>query len=142
MKLRFSRRTDYAIRAALELAVAGRQLTAEQVASRTGAPAGVVAQALAQLARAGVVTAVVGRTGGYRLTRAAAEITMLEVVSAVEDVGHLPAQCVLHDRVCSGRSACPVHPTVAAAQAAFRDGLAADTLAAVAARATASAPAA
>jgi Rrf2 family protein len=134
MRLRFSRRTDYAIRAALELARAPSLMTAEEIADATGAPAGVVAQALAHLARKGIVAPVVGRSGGYRLAVAPEAVTVLDIVDAVETVPLLEARCVLRHRVCSHEGACPMHATVVAAEQAFRGQLRADTLAALAGR--------
>ena len=54
MRLAFTRRTDYAVRSALELARAGEApVTHLELAAATGAPAAVVEQALADLARSG-----------------------------------------------------------------------------------------
>jgi Rrf2 family protein len=136
VRLRFSRRADYAIRAALELARDGGQRTSEHIARATGAPGGVVAQALSDLARVGIVQAVVGRTGGYLLARPASEISVLEVVEAVDPIGRVVTQCVLHERVCSHEGACPFHATMVAAQEAFRAALERETLADVALRAS------
>jgi Rrf2 family protein len=132
MRLRFSRRTDYALRAALQLAAQSEGLTKRsQLAAAIDAPSGVVAQALADLVRAGLVIAVAGRKGGYRLARPPAEISVLEVVHAIEPPG-APARCVLHERVCSWEGACPLHATVAEAEQAYLARLAATSLADVA----------
>jgi len=68
-----------------------------------------VAKVLTMLSRAGIVAGTPGPTGGYRLARPAAQITLLDVVKVFEDpdervmcpfgpnwCGHGP-QCPLHD---------------------------------------------
>ena len=49
-----------------------------------GVPAAYLAKALQSLSRAGIVESVPGRNGGYRLGRPPAEITLLDVIEAVE----------------------------------------------------------
>jgi Rrf2 family protein len=134
MDLRFSRRADYAVRAALEIARHDGQVKRADVAAAIDAPPSVVAQALADLARAGVVRATAGRLGGYVLARPAEAITVWEVVSAV-DPPPAETRCVLHDRVCaSGGVICPFHATLDAARASWVAALDRDSLADVAAR--------
>ncbi len=129
MRLAFARRTDYAIRAALELARAGdRSATHLEVAAATGAPPAVVKQALADLARAGLATATRGRGGGYRLARPPAAISMYDVVRALEPVGLIEQRCVLHAGACLATKPCPFHDTIAAAREAFVGALRHDTL--------------
>ena len=47
-------------------------------------PAPYLAKALQQLAGAGIVSALPGRRGGYRLARPAEQITLLDIVNAVD----------------------------------------------------------
>jgi Rrf2 family nitric oxide-sensitive transcriptional repressor len=130
VQLRFARRTDYALRAALELATrAGALRTREQLATAIGAPSGVVAQALADLVRGGIASAVPGRGGGYTLAREPAEITVYDVVAALEPVEPELPRCVLHGGACLSVGPCPFHATVAEARTAFADALRATTLA-------------
>ncbi len=135
MRLAFTRRTDYAVRAALELARAGgTSVTHGEVAAATGAPAAVVKQAMADLGRAGLAVASRGRKGGYRLARAPGTITMHDVVAALEPIGAEEPRCVLHPGACLASGPCPFHETIAAAREAFVDALRRDTLADVLAR--------
>jgi Rrf2 family nitric oxide-sensitive transcriptional repressor len=135
MRLAFTRRTDYAVRAALELARAGGvSVTHVEVAGATGDPPAVVKQALADLARGGVAVSTRGRNGGYRLARPPASITMHDVITALEPIGVEQPQCVLHHRACRARGPCPFHDTIAAAREAFIDALRRDTLADVLSR--------
>jgi Rrf2 family protein len=59
-------------------------LTAAKLAEFHGVPGAYLAKHLQALTRAGVFEAVPGRKGGYRLARPAMDITVLEVVEAVE----------------------------------------------------------
>jgi Rrf2 family protein len=59
-------------------------LSAARLAEYHGVPAPYLAKALQALASAGLVSSQTGRRGGYRLARPADEITLLDVVFAVE----------------------------------------------------------
>jgi Rrf2 family protein len=61
-----------------------RALTAARLAEYHGVPAAYLAKHLQSLARAGLVETTKGPRGGYRLARPATEITMLDVVEAIE----------------------------------------------------------
>ena len=124
MRLRFSRTADYGLRAALEVARIpdGPLVTRRAIAGATGAPTSVLAQALAGLVRGGVLAAHAGRNGGYRLARAADEVTIHDVVLAVDGPDR-EERCVLSDGVCSWEGACPFHGFLVAAQERFLDAL-------------------
>ena len=64
-------------------------LPTSRLAEYHGVPAPYLAKSLQALAAAGIVTSWPGRHGGYRLARPATEITLLEVILAVE--GDTPA---------------------------------------------------
>ena len=76
-----SRRTDYAARALLVLALdrAG-SMKLEELAQRTGAPQSVLEQVMPVLRSAGIVRSERGPAGGYRLNKAPEEITLERVV--------------------------------------------------------------
>ncbi len=76
-----TRRTDYATRAVLALAIAdGASLNLDQIAEVTESPRSVLEQVMPALRAAGIVRSVVGRGGGYRLNRAPQDITLERVV--------------------------------------------------------------
>ena len=80
-----SRRTDYAARAVLALAVAdGGPLKLEEIAAATEAPRSVLEQVMPTLRSAGIVRSERGPGGGYRLNHAAEEITVERVVRIFE----------------------------------------------------------
>jgi Rrf2 family protein len=80
-----SRRTDYASRAVLALALAdGGPLKLDDIAETTEAPRAVLEQVMPVLRAAGVVRSLRGPGGGYRLNAPASEITLERVVRIFE----------------------------------------------------------
>ena len=76
-----SRRTDYATRAVLALAVAdGGPLKLEEIAEQVEAPRSVLEQIMPVLRSAGIVRSERGPAGGYRLNRGPEDITLERVV--------------------------------------------------------------
>jgi Rrf2 family cysteine metabolism transcriptional repressor len=76
-----SRRTDYATRAVLALALdGGGPVKLEELARRTGAPQSVLEQVMPTMRTAGIVRSERGPAGGYRLNKEPAEITLEKVV--------------------------------------------------------------
>jgi Rrf2 family protein len=76
-----SRRTDYATRAILVLALAeGGPLTIGEIAKRAEVPQSVLEQVLPVMRSAGIVRSERGPHGGYRLNHPAGEITLERVV--------------------------------------------------------------
>lgn len=124
MRLRFSRTADYGLRAVLEIAraVDGRLVSRRELSRVTAAPLSVLAQPLAALVRADVLVAQAGPRGGYRLARPASDVTVYDVVLAIEGEGRTE-RCVLHEGVCSWEGACPFHAVLATAQERFTDTL-------------------
>jgi Rrf2 family protein len=84
--MRISAKADYAVRAAAELAAApaGRPVKGEQLAQAQTIPAKFLENILADLRNAGLVRTRRGAEGGYALTRAAGEISVADVMRAVE----------------------------------------------------------
>lgn len=83
--MRVSARADYALRASLELAAApdGRR-KAEQIAASQGIPLKFLEAILADLRHAGLVASQRGGQGGYWLARPGEEITLADVIRAVD----------------------------------------------------------
>ncbi|MFI6929510.1 RrF2 family transcriptional regulator [Streptomyces sp. NPDC050287] len=84
--MRISARADYAVRAVLELAVRQHDgpVKAEAVAAVQDIPHKFLEGILGDLRRAGVVDSRRGGGGGYRLARPATEITVADVIRAVD----------------------------------------------------------
>src|SRR5215468_1660612 len=105
-----SKRVDDGVIVATHLAAyPDRVVTAGVVASETRLPAATVAKVLKALAHAGLVLATRGATGGYRLARGAAAISVAEVVAAIDgDIGL--TQCSVHAEDCDRTTYCPTRP--------------------------------
>jgi Rrf2 family protein len=84
--VKISAKADYAVRAAAELAAAGdeRPVKGEAIAGAQGIPQNFLENILADLRHAGLVKSQRGADGGYRLARPAAEVTVADVIRAVE----------------------------------------------------------
>ena len=79
-----TRRTDYATRAVLALAMADGALNLDQLAEATEAPRSVLEQVMPALRAAGIVRSVRGPGGGYRLNHPPEELTLERVVRIFE----------------------------------------------------------
>ena len=82
--IRLNKLTDYWV---VVLSLMARQrgvATAPQLARQSGVPLPTVAKILTHLARDGIVTSQRGVAGGYHLARAAEQISMTEIVVALE----------------------------------------------------------
>jgi Rrf2 family protein len=78
-------KTDYAVRAVLELATVDEGLVkGERIANAQSIPLKFLENILIDLRHAGIVHAQRGAEGGYRLARDPAEVTLGEVIRAVE----------------------------------------------------------
>lgn len=84
--MRVSAKVDYAVRAALELAAApeGTQVKAERIAAAQAIPRKFLDTILQNLRQAGLVESRRGPDGGHHLARAASEITIADVIRAVD----------------------------------------------------------
>lgn len=83
--MHISAKADYATRALLELArEPGRPLTCEAIASAQEIPFRFLKSVVGELRRAGLVRSQRGCEGGYWLGRPADEVTLLDVVRAVD----------------------------------------------------------
>ena len=98
-----SKRTDYATRAVLALAIHDdqRPLTVDEIARRVAVPRSVLDQVMPVLRRAGIVRSHRGPSGGYTLNKRPEEITLERVVRLFQ--GQLaPIGCATrtHPEVC------------------------------------------
>ena len=127
MRMRFSMKTEYGVRAALELAAnAGRgTLQSGEIARRQAIPGPFLDQVLMTLRRAGLVASTRGPHGGHELARRPDEIRLDEVIACLEGNGLRSRQ---EDGAGAGDSQVLAQVTEKAEQAA-RDVFAAHTLA-------------
>src|SRR5690606_34368251 len=82
--LRISKMTDYAIVVTTHLGSLPSGLAVSEVASATRIPQPTVSKVLKALARAGLVVSHRGAHGGYRLAKPPADMTIEEIINAIE----------------------------------------------------------
>lgn len=104
--LRISKLTDYATGLMTHLAHAPRRLvSAQQLSRELGLPPPTVAALLKQLTRAGLVASTRGVGGGYSLARPPGEISVAQVISAIEGPVAL-TECALGEGMCALEAGC------------------------------------
>ncbi len=103
-----SQTAEYALRAVVELASGGNEArTAQDLAGKAQVPLDYMSKVLNSLARNGIVAGQRGRGGGFQTVRPAGELTVLEVVTAVDPLKRIrtcPLGLVAH-----GEKLCPLH---------------------------------
>jgi Rrf2 family protein len=77
-------KVDYGLRALLLLTAAGVPQTADELAAAQGLPPRFLGAILADLRRSGLVASQRGAEGGYRLARPPEEVTLAEVIRALD----------------------------------------------------------
>jgi len=115
--MELTKRGDYAVRAMLALArlPEGRLLSVRRIAEEMTIPVRFLPHVMGDLAAAGLVEATTGRAGGYRLARPAGDVSLLDVVEAVEGDSRRRS-CVLRGGPCGLDGHCDVHDAFFAAQ--------------------------
>lgn len=110
MKL-LSDASEYALRAAVWLGQhPGETLKVREIAEGTQAPPGYLIKVLQGLAKAGILSAQRGTLGGFTLRRNPADLTVLEIINAIDPIerihscplgieSHGPHLCPLHRRM-------------------------------------------
>ncbi len=130
---------EYALRAVAHLgqqAPAAR--TTDQIAAATRVPKAYLSKVLQALVRGGVVHSQRGAHGGMTLAKSPQEVTILEVVNAVDPVRRIrscPLELAAH-----GVRLCPLHRRLDDALASFEDAFRKTTLAEVLAEPSSSVP--
>ena len=85
--MNISSRCEYACRAVVELALrefSAAPLTAQQIAEQRGIPEKYLVHILLQLKRVGIVKSIRGSQGGYLLGKSPDEISLLDIVRAID----------------------------------------------------------
>ncbi len=124
MKLTLTRKAAYglALLKALAEMPAGAKMTTAELAEASGVPKGFVPSIVSTLHRAGLLRCVPGRTGGCYLARPPEQVSLLEIVNALE--GPLAeSHCVLDGRLCMESEPCEVHDYWEKAHEAMRQSL-------------------
>ncbi|MDO8755380.1 MAG: Rrf2 family transcriptional regulator [Anaerolineales bacterium] len=115
--MQITRQADYAVRAVLYLARNSDQRTAtSMIAEKQRIPPSFLAKIVSQLSIAGLLHTSRGARGGVALARDAKDITLLEVVEAIDGPIQLN-ECVGDNGSCSFDSDCPLRTVWCDAQA-------------------------
>jgi Rrf2 family transcriptional regulator, nitric oxide-sensitive transcriptional repressor len=128
----FSQTVEYALRAVIHLAdQSPSPRTTDQIATATLVPKAYLSKVLQGLSQAKIVQSKRGIGGGVTLTKPPSELTILEVVNAVEPIGRIK-ECPL-GLAAHGVHLCPLHKrldnALAMVEEAFRDTTLAEILA-------------
>jgi Rrf2 family protein len=122
-----TRESDYAVRALASLGADGGYVQAERIAREQAVPFDFLQKILRKLKDAGFVSVRRGPGGGFTLAQPPADITLLDVLDAVQ--GPLAVtRCLLEDYECPMESTCPVRDRLANIQDDLRRRLAEITL--------------
>jgi len=107
--MQITRQADYAVRAVLYLSGLdnGRRAPTSEIALKQHIPPSFLAKIVSQLSIAGIVQTSRGARGGVSLARAADEISLLEVVEAIDGPIKLN-ECVFDANACVFGNNCPV----------------------------------
>lgn len=103
--LRISKLTDYAILMMVELTRDGEMLSAQALAERIHVEGPTASKVLKLLARAGLLKSYRGANGGYRVERRARDISVAEVIAAIEGPIAM-TECSVEEGLCSQEDNC------------------------------------
>jgi Rrf2 family protein len=106
----FSQTSEYAIRALSILARYSREqfVLVGTLATTADLPHHYLSKILQNLVRMQVLESRKGSKGGFRLARDPDQITLYEIVNAIENLGQT-RRCLLGQAECSDERACPLH---------------------------------
>jgi Rrf2 family protein len=105
-----SRSSEYALRALSLLALKdeGEPMQAREIANELGLPPDFLTKILRRLTTTEILSSQRGRSGGFRLTRPAEEISLLAVVMPFEAQAS-GMECLLGSTGCDDEASCPMH---------------------------------
>ena len=118
--MQITRQADYAARAILYLARSGNghRISTNQVAKEQNIPPSFLAKIISQLSIAGLLYTSRGASGGVILARKPENITLLEVIQAIDGPIQLNS-CVVQDEVCCFQENCSMQRVWCEAQNAL-----------------------
>ena len=129
MRLEITRKADLAVRA-IGVLHKNDRMKGSALAERIDSTPAFVAQVMAPLVRSGWVRSDPGPTGGYEMATKVDDISMLDVIEAIEGPT-VNGRCVLRGGPCPADQNCALHDAWLRARGALLDELAAIPLTAV-----------
>jgi Rrf2 family protein len=129
MPLRLTRAADYAVQAMVHLACLPEDAVVlrSDIARIRKIPSSFMAKILRNLVEAGLLRSTRGARGGFALARPAAEITLLEIMEAIEGKFAL-VDCTTTSCTCEWADECPAQPVWLAVQSKIAELLRSSTL--------------
>ena len=129
----FSKATEYAIRACVDMAVLEPNVYArgKHVAERTGAPTPYLLKILRELSREKILRSNKGPVGGFALQVPAVELTLSRVAAIVDGESEQP-RCIIGFPECNDTVPCPMHESWKPLRKGIMDYLDQTTIAALA----------
>ncbi len=103
--LRISKLTDYAILVMVELTREGEMLSAQALAERIHVETPTASKVLKLLAGNGLLQSYRGPSGGYQVSRSASDISVAEVIAAIEGPIAM-TECSVEEGLCSQEDNC------------------------------------
>jgi len=125
----FTKECDYAVRVVRALAH-GEVMPGSQIAERELIPLQFCYKILKKLERAGIVSSFRGAAGGYRLKKKLNKITLIDIVTAIDEKLYLN-ECLLPKKICkrnSNGNTCGVHHELARVQELVGQALSENTM--------------
>jgi len=106
-----TQKTEYAIRGMLYVSrlEEGQSASLDIIASEMKVPRSFLAKIFQVLVKSGLIKSSRGIGGGFSLARPPEQITLCEIVEAMEGP-IMPNQCLMGEGVCSFQRTCTVHP--------------------------------
>lgn len=122
--MQITRQADYAVRAVYYLTTLGdkQRAATSQIAQKQHIPPSFLAKIISQLSVAGLLNTSRGARGGVALAKAPKDITLLDVVEAIDGPIMLN-ECVGNGGVCTFSEDCPMRPIWCDAQEMLIDKL-------------------
>ncbi|MEO8168951.1 MAG: Rrf2 family transcriptional regulator [bacterium] len=110
MSIIFSRQCEYAIQGVLYLALKpeNEMTSIREMTDKLDIPYHFLGKILQRLAAKGLLSSLKGPTGGFAIGKPAKDITLFDVVDAVDGLG-FTRDCVLGFAECSGKNPCSLH---------------------------------
>ncbi|MCH5185619.1 MAG: Rrf2 family transcriptional regulator [Oscillospiraceae bacterium] len=121
--MRMTREVDYALRIVAMLSKTGTQIEARQIAHKNDIPYRFALKILRKLVQSEIVKSSRGVNGGYSLNKSASEISLKDVIEALDGpiaVNH----CIELPEICDNTGVCPIRRKLLSAQKKFADELA------------------
>lgn len=106
-----TRETDYGVRCVLYLARKAQEIApVNEIAKAMHIPKSFLAKILQRLVKAGIVISGRGIGGGFSLAKKPKNISILDVIKAIQGNAAAINMCAIDKRMCRLSSTCSVHP--------------------------------